>query len=90
MSTTVVLDKAGRLVIPKSLREELHLGPGDALQLENHGEQITLRPIRSTMPIRKEDGVWVYRSGHPSRSDIHDLIEEGRDERLRSNLGLDR
>ncbi|MBK5293330.1 MAG: AbrB/MazE/SpoVT family DNA-binding domain-containing protein [Acidobacteriia bacterium] len=38
------LDKAGRVSIPKPLRQELHLAPGDALRL-----------VRATMPIRKED-----------------------------------
>jgi len=80
MTTKIVLDKAGRVVVPKLLRKELRLGPGDALQLESHGEQITLRPIRAAMPIRKEDGVWVYRSGQPTHVSIRKLIEEGRQE----------
>ncbi len=48
MSTRLTIDKAGRVVIPKPLREELHLEPGDALELERAGEQITLRPVRGT------------------------------------------
>lgn len=90
MILKVTLDKAGRISIPKSLRNELQLGPGDALQLESHGEQITLRPLRATIPIRKEDGVWVYRSGRAADFSIRKLIEEGRKERHRSIRGLDR
>ena len=63
MTTKIVLDKAGRVVIPKTLREELHLSPGDSLELESQGEQITLRPVRGTGPLQKEDGVWVFRTG---------------------------
>jgi len=44
MTTKLTLDQAGRVLIPKTLRKELHLGPGDTLQLESQGEQITLRP----------------------------------------------
>lgn len=77
MITSIILDKAGRVVIPKLLREELNLGAGDSLRLESHGEQITLRPVRAAMPIRKEDGVWVYRSGRPTNVSIRKLIKSG-------------
>ena len=38
MTTEITIDKAGRIVIPKPLREELHIAPGDALQIESEGE----------------------------------------------------
>ncbi len=41
MNSRLVMDKAGRVTIPKPLREELHLEPGDALEMESAGEQIT-------------------------------------------------
>jgi AbrB family looped-hinge helix DNA binding protein len=86
MTTKTVLDKGSRVVLPKLLRNELQLGAGDSLQLESHGERITLRPLRATMPIRKEDGVWVYRSGHSVSTSIRKMIEEGREERHRATL----
>ena len=48
MNTRLTLDKAGRVVIPKPLRDELHLEPGAVLELEFAGEEITLRPVRGT------------------------------------------
>jgi hypothetical protein len=36
------------------------------------------------MPIRKENGVWVFRSGEKSGVSSRKLIEEGRDERTHS------
>jgi AbrB family looped-hinge helix DNA binding protein len=65
MNTRVTLDKTGRIVIPKPLREELHLEPGDALEMEGAGEQIILRPVRETSPLAKEHGVWVLHTGQP-------------------------
>lgn len=79
MTTKLTLDKAGRVSLPKALRQQLQLGPGDSLQLESQGERITLRPVRASAPIRKEHGVWVYRSGTPSTVSIRKLIEEGRE-----------
>lgn len=46
ITTTVVMDRAGRVVIPKSLRKELQLKPGDTLKLETTGDHITLFPER--------------------------------------------
>jgi len=44
VSTRLVIDKAGRVVIPKPLRDELYLEPGDSLEMEASGEQITFAP----------------------------------------------
>jgi AbrB family looped-hinge helix DNA binding protein len=63
MDAKVTLDKAGRVVLPKILRDELHLSPGDTLELRVEGDQMTLRPQRATSPLQKERGVWVFRSG---------------------------
>jgi AbrB family looped-hinge helix DNA binding protein len=88
MNTRIVIDKAGRVVIPKPLREELHLEPGDALEMESTGEQITLRPVRGTGPLTKEHGVWVFYTGQPlPASATDDMIEQIRDERDLVNLG---
>jgi AbrB family looped-hinge helix DNA binding protein len=63
MHRTVTLDKAGRVVLPKALRDELRLEPGDALELDSAGDTVSLRPARSATPLRKERGVWVFRTG---------------------------
>ena len=82
------MDKAGRVVLPKLLREELHLEPGDALELESGGEQITLRPVRGTGPLAKEHGVWVFRTGRPLPASATDeLLQRIREERDMANLG---
>jgi AbrB family looped-hinge helix DNA binding protein len=61
----LTLDKAGRIVLPKPLRDELHLEPGDVLEIESSGEDITIRPARGQAQLHKKHGVWVYRSGEP-------------------------
>ena len=88
MTTKLTLDKAGRVVIPKPLRDELNLGPGDALQLEAEGEQIILRPLRGVIPLRKERGLWVYRTGQTLSASISDdTLRKVRAERDQQNLG---
>ena len=42
MSETVTIDKAGRLIIPKKVRERLGLKSGDKLKIDVVGERIEL------------------------------------------------
>lgn len=86
----LTIDKAGRIVIPKPLREELHLEAGDSLEIESAGERITLRPVRGTGPLTKELGVWVFRTGQPLPvSATDDMVQRIREERDLRNLGKD-
>ena len=88
MTTRLIIDKAGRIVIPKPLREELHLEAGDALEMETTGEQITLRPVRGTGPLMKEQGVWVFHSGQPlGASTTDEMLRQLREARDLANLG---
>ena len=88
MAIRLTIDQAGRVVIPKPLRKELHLEAGDALEMEHSGEQITLRPVRGTGPLTKEHGVWVFHAGQPlSASATDDMLQQIREERDLTNLG---
>lgn len=88
MNARLVIDKAGRVVIPKPVREELQLEPGDALELESGGAQITLRPARGVGPLQNEHGIWVLHTGEPlPASATDDLLRQIREERDLANLG---
>ena len=86
MTAKLTLDRAGRVLIPKHLRQELQLGPGDTLQLDSEGEQITLRPMRPKALLKKEHGVWVYQGERTSAS-VPGLIDREREKRLRELMG---
>jgi AbrB family looped-hinge helix DNA binding protein len=89
MITKLTLDSAGRVVLPKPVRDDLQVGPGDSLELESSQEQIILRPLRGTMPLRKKKGIWVFRTGEPlSAETVNQVMKEVRQERDRSNLGV--
>jgi AbrB family looped-hinge helix DNA binding protein len=88
MNSRLTIDKAGRVVIPKPLRDELHLEAGDALEMESTGEHITLRPVRGTGPLATEHGVWVFHAGKPLPASATDeLLQRIREERDLANLG---
>ena len=88
MNTHLIIDKAGRVVIPRPLRKELHLEPGDTLEMESAGERITLRPVRGTGPLAKEHGVWVFHTGQALPASATDeMLQRIREERDLANLG---
>ncbi len=88
VTTTITLDKAGRVVLPKPIRDELQLGPGDVLELEVSDERLILRPARGNARMRKKRGVWVLHGGAPiSAETVRDTIRRVRDERERKILG---
>jgi AbrB family looped-hinge helix DNA binding protein len=87
MNARLIIDKAGRIVIPKPLRARLHLEPGDTLEMESAGEQITLRPMRGSGPLTKEHGVWVFRIGQALPASVTDeMLSQIRESRDLSNL----
>jgi len=86
MTAKVSIDKGGRLVLPKSVRDRMRLSAGDTLILESEDERITLRPDRPRAPLRKKRGIWVFR-GTPSGISITDFIDHERENRLREIAG---
>jgi len=88
MNSKVTLDRAGRVVLPKALRDEMHLSPGDTLDLTVKGDEVTLRPRRGAMPLQKERGVWVFRTGKPLTADETEAtLRNIRVQRHRRNAG---
>jgi AbrB family looped-hinge helix DNA binding protein len=82
MNATITVDKAGRVVLPKPVRDELQLQAGDSLELEVSGQEITLRSVRAKMRLHREDGMWVFTSDEPLPENlVEDTMEAIRRER---------
>jgi AbrB family looped-hinge helix DNA binding protein len=81
MAIRVTVDKAGRLVLPKPLRDTLRLTAGSSLELDTEGERIILTPVRPSPALRKEFGIWVFQ-GPPTEASIPELLNEVRERRL--------
>lgn len=78
-------------MLPKPVRDELELQPGDPLEVESSEEQVVLRPVRGTAPLRKKKGIWVFHAGEPlAASTVNQTLREVREERDRKNLGKTR
>jgi len=74
MKTTI--DKAGRLVIPKSIRQRLGLTGGESLEVAERGGRIEIEPVAVAMELKNQDGglVAVPKRKLPKLTD--DLVRE--------------
>lgn len=77
MKTTI--DSAGRIVIPKALREAVGLEPGAEVDVSVYGAGIQLVPGGRTAKLVREDGRLVATGeGTISDEDVFALIDAGR------------
>jgi AbrB family looped-hinge helix DNA binding protein len=79
--TTVQIDRAGRLVLPKRLRDRFRLRGGDTLAVEVRGDAIELRPTQGLGQLRRINGVLVFTGPRPFDSS-RDLVAESRENRI--------
>jgi len=59
----VPIDKAGRVVLPKSVRDELAINPGDLLKVSLHGNEVTLRLKKESPGFVRRGRALVFASG---------------------------
>jgi AbrB family looped-hinge helix DNA binding protein len=89
MSTIVEIDKAGRIVVPKKLRDAMHLTPGTRLKVERSGDALVLEQDFPEPKLEMIDGLWVM-TGGPSltNEDVNAVIDQQRERRMRYVAGL--
>jgi len=75
------LDKFGRIVIPKRVREEFGLDPGAVLEIQGREGRIVLSPRPAEPDLVQEDGVLVFTG--EAVGDLEAAVEEHRRRRAR-------
>lgn len=58
METT--LDRFGRIIIPKGVRDDMGLEAGAILQIEKEGEKIVLQPVHGEPQVMEKKGILVF------------------------------
>ncbi len=76
---TITIDKAGRVVLPKNLREMLNLFPGTALEVEARADEIRLRVADRGPALIEKQGVLVHHGGETIQLDVADFINRERE-----------
>src|SRR5512143_3450425 len=59
----VPIDKAGRVVLPKDVRDELAIHPGDLLRITIRGNEVTLSPNKEASGFIRRGKALVFSSG---------------------------
>ena len=80
METT--LDRFGRIVIPKKVRDDLDLHPGSQIKIERINNTIILEPIHGEPNVINKNGVLVF-TGKPMDSHVK-AIDRHRKERIKA------
>jgi AbrB family looped-hinge helix DNA binding protein len=57
---TVPIDQAGRIVLPKDVRRELAIKPGEMLKVSVHGASVTLTPDREASGLVRKGKALVF------------------------------
>ena len=79
METT--LDRFGRIIIPKNVREDMGLEAGAILQIEKQGEKIVLQPVQGEPQVVEKKGILVFTGG--AVGDVGSALQEHRRSRLK-------
>jgi AbrB family looped-hinge helix DNA binding protein len=82
------IDKFGRIVIPKELRDLFGLKPGSTLKIDSSTEEITLKPVSEEPPLARRKGVLVITADIQENRDIVTIIEANRHDRIEQIVRL--
>lgn len=80
----VPIDQAGRIVLPKNVRDELAIRPGDTLKLGVSGSTVTLTPNRAKSGLVRKGKALIFSTagGEVLTNEMVDsILERGREER---------
>lgn len=84
----VALDKFGRMVLPKAMRNAMGLKPGDQFEAVGEADRIILRPLHGEPPVRSQGGVLVF-AGR-CEGELDKAVADLRDERLKGLANWER
>jgi AbrB family looped-hinge helix DNA binding protein len=82
--TLVPIDQAGRIVLPKHVRQELAIKPGDTFNVSIDGAAVTLTPNKEKTGFVRRGKALVFSTAGAetlSRETVQEILESGRAER---------
>ena len=78
----VGIDKAGRIVVPKPLRERLGFKPDTELEAIEQPEGVLLKRVVQRPSMVRVDGLWVHQGSAELTANWERVLEEAREERI--------
>lgn len=87
---TIQMDRAGRVVLPKRLRDRFNLLPGDKLRLSVEGNGFRLEPADAGGELIREGSVLVFTGSFAepiTTAKVNALLEQDREGRMPAATG---
>ena len=81
------IDNAGRIILPKPVRDRLGLRAGSDLDLAESGEGVLLTPVRQQPSLVRRNGLLVHNGKLPKGYEWDRLIEDDREDRFKKLAG---
>jgi AbrB family looped-hinge helix DNA binding protein len=85
---TLKMDKAGRVILPKPLRDRLGLHEGSDLLVEETPEGVILKPVEGRSSMVKKHGLWVHTGKVAPAFDLVQAVRDDREDRIRKLSAL--
>ena len=82
------IDKAGRIVVPKPVRERFGLKAGRNLEMQETTEGLLLKPVAQRPSLVRAGRFLVHTGQLPPGYDILEAIADQREEQLRKLAGV--
>ena len=79
----ITIDRAGRVVVPKQLRDRFNLVAGTELDIEASGDGLRLRKVVSQPTLIRKKGVLVHHGTTSAPIDVAAFIRAEREARSR-------
>ena len=85
---TLKMDKAGRVILPKPVRDRLGLRAGSELEILETVDGLVPTPAGQQPSMIKKEGLWVHTGKILPGFDILQAIRNDREERIHKLAGL--
>lgn len=82
----VRIDKAGRIVVPKSLRERMGFRADTELEAIEQPDGVLLKRAKQRPSMVKVDGLWVHQGNAEPGANWEHILADLREERMESVL----
>jgi AbrB family looped-hinge helix DNA binding protein len=77
----ITIDRAGRVVIPKQIRERYHMQPGTEIEIETEADGISLKARDEKPSLLRKKGILVHHGSDTVTLDSAQFINREREYR---------
>lgn len=83
MKESTTITTKGQVTIPKGIREELKLKPGDKVIFEKEGDRVILKPAKTLLDFRG----YVKAQRHIPMEEAREIVKRKRGQKVKEELG---